>query len=65
MPCPRWLYRRWDRRGFIPRWAFLWWPHAHWCAEVDYLLIVDERDVLANCFCHHAAEIGEPYACDL
>lgn len=49
MTCPRWLYRWIDERGRIPaivRWI---WPGAHWCAELDYLLVVDPIDFECGC----------------
>lgn len=48
MRCPRWLYRWIDERGRIPRWTRIFWPWAHWCPEMDFLLILDNTD---DCFC--------------
>jgi len=43
------LIWRWiDRRGRIPFWAFWFWPKAHWCCELDDLLILDNTE---SCFC--------------
>jgi hypothetical protein len=40
---------RWvDRRGRIPFWVFWLWPKAHWCLEMDELLILDN---FSDCFC--------------
>ncbi len=44
------LYRWIDRRGRIPRWVFWFWRHAHWCPEMDSLLILDNPE---DCFCDH------------
>jgi hypothetical protein len=48
--CPNWLYRWIDRRGYIPRWVRWLWPTAHWCLEMDALLIIDN---VSDCFCGH------------
>ena len=48
MRCPTWLYRRIDRRGYIPRWVRWIWKRAHWCPEMDKLLIIDND---GDCFC--------------
>ena len=48
MKCPNWLYRWIDKRGRIPFWIWWIWKYAHFCDEMDYLLIVDNRD---DCFC--------------
>ncbi len=29
-----------DERGRVPRWAGWIWRDAHWCSEMDYLLIL-------------------------
>lgn len=42
------LYRWIDNRGFIPRWVRWIFPKAHWCPEMDHLLILDNTD---DCFC--------------
>lgn len=60
MTCPRWLYRWIDERGRIPRWVRWLWPMAHWCPEMDDLLVVDLEDVCSNCFCGIAEKIGKP-----
>lgn len=44
------LYRWIDRRDRIPFWAFWIWPWAHWCPEMDDLLILTREDC-GNCFC--------------
>lgn len=54
MTCPRWLYRRIDRRGSIPRWVRWLWPKAHWCPEMDYLLVIGDDHDWEDCFCGHA-----------
>lgn len=46
-----WLYRRIDKRGRIPLWVRLVWRRAHWCSEMDDLLIIRLQDVLNNCHC--------------
>lgn len=46
--CPNWLYNWIDRRGRIPGWVWWLWPLAHWCPEMDALLIVDNH---MDCFC--------------
>lgn len=51
MRAPSWLHRWIDRRGRIPAWVRWLWPHAHWCPEMDDLLVIDEWDVVENCFC--------------
>lgn len=50
MRCPLWLYRWLDERGRIPWLVRMLWPKAHWCPEMDGLLIVDNLD---GCFCGH------------
>lgn len=49
MRTPRQMLWDWlDRRGRIPffvRWVF---PRAHFCSEMDGLLILDDEH---NCFC--------------
>jgi len=52
--CPGWIWRWLDRRGDIPAWASWLWPRAHFCPEMDDLLVVDDRDVAENCFCEIA-----------
>lgn len=54
MRCPGWIWRWLDRRGDIPAWASWLWPRAHFCPEMDDLLVVDDRDVAENCFCEIA-----------
>lgn len=50
MRCPRFL-RRWiDNRGVIPMWVAWIYPHAHWCPEMDGLLILDYEDWMSNCW---------------
>lgn len=46
-----WLYRRIDERGRIPVWVRLVYRHAHWCLEMDGLLILTAQDMLWNCHC--------------
>ena len=48
MKCPLWLYKRINDRGRIPRWVRWVWRRAHWCPEMDELLIVDNGE---DCFC--------------
>lgn len=48
MKCPNRLYRWIDRRGRIPRWVKWIWKWAHWCPEMDELLVVDN---VGDCFC--------------
>lgn len=48
MKCPRWLYSWVDRRDRIPRWLTWIYPLAHFCPEMDGLLIIDN---LEDCFC--------------
>jgi hypothetical protein len=48
MRCPNWLYNWIERRDRIPRWVWLFWPKAHWCPEMDGLLIIDNVD---DCYC--------------
>lgn len=49
MSCPNWLYNWINRRGRIPRLLRYWvWPLAHWCPEMDGLLIIDN---VQDCFC--------------
>lgn len=54
MRCPLWLYRWIERRGRIPAWAWLLWPFAHWCPEMDELLIIDN---LEDCFCGRCPKV--------
>ena len=42
------IYRWIDRRGKIPGWALWFWPKAHWCCEMDDMLVLDNLD---SCFC--------------
>lgn len=47
----KWAFYGWvDRRGQIPRWAFWLWPRAHWCPEMDDLLVLWNTE---DCFCGH------------
>jgi hypothetical protein len=48
-----WLYRWVDDRGRLPRWVFWIWKDAHWCPEMDGLLIIDNT---YDCFCGHAKQ---------
>lgn len=48
MKCPNWLYRRIDRRGRLPRWVRWIWARAHWCPEMDELLVIDNWE---DCYC--------------
>ena len=51
MKAPEWL-REWiDNRGSIPWLVRLIWPTAHWCPEMDQLLILDYQDAVWNCYC--------------
>jgi hypothetical protein len=45
---PRWLYDRIDKTGRIPKFCFWLWPSAHWCLEMDGMLILGN---LYDCFC--------------
>lgn len=50
----KWTYYRWiDRRGRIPRLATWLWPGAHWCPEMDDLLILWNVE---DCFCGHVEQ---------
>lgn len=51
------IYAWLDKRGTIPDWVWWFYPHAHWCCEMDSLLILDRRDLRFNCYC----EIGLEY----
>lgn len=51
MKAPKWLYKWVDDRGRIPFWVLWLWPTAHFCREVDYLLIIDDARVCR--FCSH------------
>jgi hypothetical protein len=57
--CPPWrmwgsltvksmLYRWVDKRNSIPFWVRWLFPKAHWCPEMDELLILDN---VTDCFC--------------
>lgn len=46
--CPNWLYRWVARRGAIPWIVRKLWPTAHWCTEMDALLVIDNVN---DCFC--------------
>ena len=48
MKCPRWLYRWIDRRGRIPLIVRRIWRNAHFCPEMDCLLVIDNT---MDCFC--------------
>lgn len=37
-----------NRRDVIPLWVKLFWRRAHWCPEMDGLLILDNT---CDCFC--------------
>jgi hypothetical protein len=43
-----WLYQRISERGYIPQWVFWIWKDAHWCSEMDDMLILDNP---YDCFC--------------
>lgn len=45
------LYRWIDNRGRIPAWVRWVYPSAHFCPEMDGLLILTEQDKRNNCFC--------------
>lgn len=46
------IFRLWiDNRGRIPAWVRWIYPHAHFCPEMDGLLILTEQDRRNNCFC--------------
>lgn len=49
-----WLYRRIDESGRIPRWVRWIWRSAHWCPEMDDMLIMDNT---CDCFCGHAKQV--------
>lgn len=47
-----WLYRWIDDRGRIPRWVRWIFPRAHFCPEMDYLLLLTKWECDQNpCFC--------------
>ena len=49
MKTLKWFIYDWiDRRGQIPFWATRVWKYAHWCPDMDGLLILWTID---NCFC--------------
>jgi len=52
------LYRWIDRRGRIPWWVRLLWRRAHWCPEMDYLLILDNP---LDCFCNRCDKENAKY----
>lgn len=49
----RWLYDDIDHRGRIPWWVRKFWKGAHWCPEMDELLILWNYH---DCFCGHAPQ---------
>lgn len=50
----RWRLYRWiDHRGRIPWWARKIWPRAHWCPEMDELLILWNVE---DCFCGYMSK---------
>lgn len=51
MKAPKWLRRRIEKKGYIPWIVRVIWPTAHWCPEMDDLLILDYQDAQWNCFC--------------
>ena len=53
MKCPNWLYRRIWSRGQIPRWVRWIWQSAHWCPEMDELLVIDN---VTDCFCDYVEQ---------
>ena len=42
------IYQWIDKRGRIQRWARWIWPKAHWCPEMDCLLVLDDPN---DCYC--------------
>lgn len=58
LKCPGWLYRWIDRRGRIPWLVRKLWPTAHWCPEMDELLVVENID---DCFCNHCDDAKKRY----
>ena len=48
----KWLYNWIDKRGRIPKWVRWIYPRAHFCCELDYLLVLTdaENDEIAS-FC--------------
>jgi hypothetical protein len=56
--CPGWLWRWIDRRSRIPWWARLLWPKAHFCPEMDELLVIDNT---TDCFCGRYKEENRKY----
>lgn len=47
------LYHWIDERGRIPRWVRWIWKKAHWCWDMDGLLIMDNPE---DCFCGHSIQ---------
>ena len=54
----RWLYRWIDERGRIPFWTYWFFPKAHWCPEMDYLLILENT---YDCFCWRCRDGNRKY----
>lgn len=54
------LYLWIHERGRIPRWVFWIWKGAHWCPEMDGLLIIDNT---YDCFCGHAKQVIVTCSC--
>lgn len=48
-----WIYRWIDYRGRIPAVVRWFYPWAHWCPEMDELLIMHNPE---DCFCGHAPQ---------
>lgn len=55
-----WIYRWIDRRGRIPMWCQRFWPWAHWCPEMDGLLVLTKSDLELDCFCDERSRFGCP-----
>ncbi len=47
----RWLYRWIEWREYIPRWVRWIYRKAHWCPEMDEMLILDNA---IDCFCGYS-----------
>lgn len=45
------LYRWIDKRNSIPFVVRLVYRYAHWCPEMDDLLVLTRDDAVRNCFC--------------
>lgn len=42
------LYHWVNNRGKIPFWVRWFYPKAHWCPDMDFLLVIDNP---YDCFC--------------